>query len=56
MATHSKILAWRIRWTEGSLASYSPWGHKESGMTEHTGIHTPTKCKIGSGRGLWAVI
>ena len=29
MATHSSILAWEI--TEG----YSPWGHKESDMTEH---------------------
>ena len=26
-ATHSSILAWRIPWT-------SPWGHKESDMTE----------------------
>ena len=33
MATHSSILAWSIPWTE-ELASYSPWGHKESGMTE----------------------
>ena len=23
-----------------SLASYSPWGHKESDMTEHTHVHT----------------
>ena len=30
MTTHSSILAWRIGWTEG----YSPWGHKESDMTE----------------------
>ena len=27
--THSGILAWRIPWTV-----YSPWGHKDSGMTE----------------------
>ena len=33
MATHSSILAWRIPWTE-DLAGYSPWGHKESDMTE----------------------
>ena len=26
--SHSSILAWRIRWTN------SPWGHKESDMTE----------------------
>ena len=34
MATHSSILAWRIPWTERSLAGYSPWGHKKSDMTE----------------------
>ena len=34
MATHSGLLAWRIPWTEESLAGYSPWGHKESDTTE----------------------
>ena len=35
MATHSSILGWEIPWTEErSLAGYSPWGHKESDMTE----------------------
>ena len=34
MATHSSILAWRIPWTEDQ-EGYSPWGHKESNMTEH---------------------
>ena len=33
MDIHSNILAWRIPWM-GSLASYSPWGHKESDTTE----------------------
>ena len=33
MTTHSSILAWRIPWTE-NLVGYSPWGHKESDMTE----------------------
>ena len=33
MAVYSNILAWRIPWT-GSLVDYSPWGHKESDMTE----------------------
>ena len=28
-ATQSSILAWRILWT-----GYSPWGHKESDMTD----------------------
>ena len=44
LATHSRILAWRILWTEepGRLQST---GSKESGMTEwltHTHTHTHT--------------
>ena len=35
MATHSSILAWRIPWREEPGGLYSPWGHKESDMTEH---------------------
>ena len=35
MATHSSVLAWRIH-GQRSLAGYSPWGHKESGVTEVT--------------------
>ena len=44
MATHSSLLAWEIPWTEEpdrlqSMESQivglnSPWGHKESDMTE----------------------
>ena len=33
MAMYSSILAWRIPWT-GNLVGYSPWGRKESDMTE----------------------
>ena len=33
IATHSSILAWRIR-RQRSLVDYSPWGHKESDTTE----------------------
>ena len=33
MATHSSFLAWRISWTE-EPGRHSPWGHKESDMTE----------------------
>ena len=33
MATHSSILAWRFH-GQRSLAGYSPWGRKESDMTE----------------------
>ena len=38
MATHSSILAWEIPGKNGqkSLAGYSPWGCKESDMTEAT--------------------
>ena len=38
MTTHASILAWEIPWTEepGSLAVYSPWGHKELDVTEHS--------------------
>ena len=35
MATHSSVLAWRILWTE-EPGGYSPWGRKESDMTEET--------------------
>ena len=35
MATHSRILAWRIPWTR-SLAGYSPWDGKELDTSEHT--------------------
>ena len=31
--THSRILAWKIPWTEEP--GYNPWGHKESDTTEH---------------------
>ena len=36
MATHSNILAWRIPWTDksGGFGVASPWGRKESDMTE----------------------
>ena len=34
MSTHSSILAWRIPWIEEPDGLYSPWGRKESNMTE----------------------
>ena len=34
MPTHFSILAWRIPWTEEPDGLYSPWGCKESDMTE----------------------
>ena len=41
MATHSSVLAWRIH-GQRSLVDYSPWGRKESDMTERlhfTSLH-----------------
>ena len=34
MATHSSILAWEIPWTGEPGRPYSPWGCKESDVTE----------------------
>ena len=34
MATHSGTLAWKIPGTEKPIEGYSPWGHKESDITE----------------------
>ena len=38
MATHSRILSWRIPWTEKPGELY-PWGRKESDMTEQLSLH-----------------
>ena len=34
MATHSGVLTQRIAWTEEPEVGHSPWGHKESDITE----------------------
>ena len=47
MATHASILAWRIPWTR-SLAYCSPWGQKESNMTEGLSTHTHSLSQIFS--------
>ena len=44
-AIHSSILAWEIPWTEEAGGLYSPWGCKESDMTDwtpSTNTHTYT--------------
>ena len=33
-ATHSSVLTWRIPMDKWNLAGHSPWGCKESDMTE----------------------
>ena len=40
MTTHSSIFAWKIPWTEESGMLHSPWGHKESDMTERLSTHS----------------
>ena len=40
MATHSSILAWKVPWMEEPGRLYSPWGHKESDMTERPLLFT----------------
>ena len=52
MATHSSILAWRIPWTE---EPGSPWGCKESDMTEvtkHACIYKITTILVLVGAGI----
>ena len=39
MASHSRILAWRIPWTE-DLAGLQSTGCKQSDMTERLSMHT----------------
>ena len=44
MATHSRILAWRIPVDQRSLAGCSPWGRKEPDTTEQL-------CTLSTARG-----
>ena len=53
MATHSSNLAWRISWTERSLACYSPWGRKESDTTER--LHFLLPLPWAGRMGKWGV-
>ena len=42
MAVHSSILAWEF-YGQRRLASYGPWGFKESDMTERLNSHSSNK-------------
>ena len=44
MATHFRILAWEIPWTE-ELVCYSPWGRKELETTEQLNSNKQTNGK-----------
>ena len=50
METHSSILAWRIH-RQQSLEGYSPWGDKQSDMTE-SNIFT-FHCPMGRTQRIW---
>ena len=52
MAPHSSTLAWKIPWTEepGRLLVGSPWGRKESDMTEQLHFDFSLSC-IREGNG-----
>ena len=39
MATQSSILAWKVPWTDCSLAGYSPRGCKKLDMTKWLSMH-----------------
>ena len=52
MATHSSISAWRIPWTEEPSGLYSPWGRKESDITEHAYTHISLADSPGKNTGV----
>ena len=43
MATHSRILAWRIPWPEEPGGIQSTGSQSRTGLTTHTHTHTPAK-------------
>ena len=45
METHSSTLAWKIH-GQRSLVYYSPWGHRESDMTQSSFTFTFTTLKL----------
>ena len=49
MVTHSRILAWRIPWTE-ELGGLSSWGHKQLDVTEHLTLATACSLKQVGGK------
>ena len=42
VSTHSSILAWKIPGTEEPGGLHSPWGHKESDVTERLNRQAPS--------------
>ena len=53
MATHSRILPWKIPWTEEPGGLYSPWGQEESDKTERLSTHTNDLRRWGEGGQGW---
>ena len=56
MATHSNIRAWRIPRTERSLAGCSPWGQKESDLTEQLNNDNKNGDDIALSRNILSVV
>ena len=50
-ATHSSILAWKIPWR--SMVGYSPWGRRESDMTEQLQFQFQTQESHGYTLEIW---
>ena len=48
MATHSRVLAWRVPGT-GSLGGCRLWGHTESDTTDVTEQRQRQQCSFGYG-------
>ena len=48
MATYSSIPAWYIPWTDEPCRLYSPWGLKESDMTEWVSTHKALNYALSS--------
>ena len=47
MTNHSLILSWRILMKRGASVGYSPWGCKESDMTEQLSTAHKLSCRAG---------
>ena len=43
MPTHSRILAWKIPWTQEPGGLHSPWHHNTSNTTKRLSTHTHTQ-------------
>ena len=52
MTIHSRILAWRIPWTERAWRGYSPWSHKGPDTTKWSNHHSRRRHWVMKWRGV----